>query len=65
MITVRLEPQAEDLELYRIKTVLGLLNKLNLRPTMALVVRDGSLLTPDQRLTDGDHVLVRKVTSAG
>jgi sulfur carrier protein len=65
MIHVRLEPEAKDIELHRIKTVLGLLNRLELRPTMALVVRDGSLLTPDRRLYNEDRVLVRTVTSAG
>lgn len=65
MIRIRLEPGGKEFELYRIRTVLGLLNKLDLRPTMALVIRDGSLLTPDRRVANGDEILVRKVTSAG
>ncbi len=65
MIKVRLEPDGKDLEFHGLKTVLGLLNKLGLRPTMALVVRDGGLLTPDIRIKSGDEILVRKVTSAG
>jgi len=65
MIKVRLEPDGKDLEFHGLKTVLGLLNKLGLRPTMALVVRGGGLLTPDIRIKSGDEILVRKVTSAG
>lgn len=65
MINVRLEPDGKDLEFHGLKTVLGLLNKLGLRPTMALVIRDGGLLTSDIRLKKGDEILVRKVTSAG
>lgn len=65
MIKVRLEPDGKDLEFSGIKTVLGLLNKLGLRPTMALVAREGQLLTPDRRIGRGDEIMVRKVTSAG
>jgi sulfur carrier protein len=32
---------------------------------MAIVVRDGELLTSDRKLFHGDELLVRKVTSAG
>lgn len=65
MITVNLEPEGEVVTLYKTHSVVALLNKLKLRHTMALVVRDGELLTPDRKLADGDAVLVRKVTSAG
>ena len=65
MITVHLEPDGEELTLYDIRSVTGLLNKLGLRHTMALVAREGELLTPDRPLTNGDVILVRKVTSAG
>ncbi|WP_147820433.1 hypothetical protein [Salidesulfovibrio onnuriiensis] len=65
MIKVRLEPDGVDLEFHGLKTVLGLLNKLGLRPTMALVIREDRLLTADIRIKRGDEILVRKVTSAG
>ncbi|WP_319471507.1 hypothetical protein [uncultured Pseudodesulfovibrio sp.] len=65
MITVHLEPDGEVIELHRTKSVLGALNKLNLRSTMAIVVRDGELLTSDRKLRPGETIMVRKVTSAG
>jgi sulfur carrier protein len=65
MIFVRLEPESEDLTLPKPNTVLQLLNRLNLGRTQALVIRNGELLTPDRRVQDGDHLEIRKVTSAG
>ncbi|MUM76321.1 hypothetical protein GKC30_01585 [Pseudodesulfovibrio sp. F-1] len=65
MITVRLEPDNDVVELHGTKTVLAVLNRLKLRSTMAIVVRDGQLLTPDRRLAPGQTLMVRKVTSAG
>ncbi|QGY40139.1 hypothetical protein GM415_08365 [Pseudodesulfovibrio cashew] len=65
MITVHLEPEGEVVELHNTKSVLAVLNRLNLRSTMAIVVRDGELLTPDRKLHMNDVLMVRKVTSAG
>lgn len=65
MITVNLEPDGEVVELHGAKSVLGVLNRLNLRSTMAIVVRDNELLTPDRKLENNDVLMVRKVTSAG
>lgn len=65
MITVTLEPDGKEIELHNTRSVQAVLNKLKLRPTMAIVVRDGELLTADQMLKNGDTLLVRKVTSAG
>ena len=53
------------MELYKVRTVLALLNRLELRPTWALIIRDGELLTPDRQLKHGDVVEVRKVMSVG
>lgn len=68
-ITLRLEPENTVLEIARPKTVLQLLNRLGLRPTACLVIRETegerSLLTPDLRLYPGDVITVRKVTSSG
>jgi len=65
MVTVQLEPDGKVVELGNTKTVLAVLNRLKLRSTMAIVVRDGELLTADRKLHMGDTLMVRKVTSAG
>ena len=65
MITVNLEPDGTVLELHKTRSVHAALNKLGLRSTMAIVVRDGELLTADRKLRQGDELMVRKVTSAG
>ncbi|MCM0756789.1 hypothetical protein M7784_16265 [Desulfovibrio aminophilus] len=65
MITVRLEPGGEVKTFDRLNTVHQLLNRLGLRFTEALVIRDGRLLTQDLKLKPGDAITVRVVTSAG
>lgn len=65
MVTVHLEPDGKVVELANTKSVLAVLNRLQLRSTMAIVVRDGELLTSDRKLHNGDTLMVRKVTSAG
>lgn len=65
MVTVNLEPDGKVVELHNTRSVLAVLNRLKLRSTMAIVVRDGELLTSDRKLNNGDTLMVRKVTSAG
>lgn len=65
MITVNLEPDGKRIELADTRTVLAVLNRLRLRPTMVIVARGNELLTPDRKLAHNDELLVRKVTSAG
>lgn len=65
MITVTLGTQKEPLSFPKLKTVLQLLHKLDLRVNDALIIRDGELLTPDRHLRSGDRVTVRPVTSRG
>ncbi len=65
MIIVNLEPDGKRIEMHDTRSVLAVLNKLRLRSTMAIVARDGELLTSDRKLFHGDELLVRKVTSAG
>ncbi|MFW5837847.1 MAG: hypothetical protein ACOCVM_07540 [Desulfovibrionaceae bacterium] len=65
MISVRLEPENENLSLPKPNTVLQLLNRLGLGRTQALVIRGGELLTPDRKIHDNDHLEIRKVVSAG
>ncbi len=65
MVTVHLEPDGAIVTFSNVRSVLGVLNRLKLRSTMAIVVRDGELLTSDRKLKNGDILMVRKVTSAG
>jgi sulfur carrier protein len=65
MITVTLGDGKTPVAYEKIKTVLQLLSKLNLRVNDALVIRDGELLTPDRHLRHDDHVIVRPVVSRG
>ena len=64
-VTVHMQPSGEILSIPRPKTVLQLLHKLSLRPGVALVIRDGELLTPDRRIFSNDTLIVRIATSSG
>lgn len=64
-ITVHIQPEDDIREMPRVKNVMQLLVKLDIRPGTALVARDGELLTPDREVKPGDRLLVRKVTSRG
>jgi sulfur carrier protein len=65
MITVFVEPDNETHTFERHNTVLMLQKRLGLRVNDALIIRGGTLLTPDSRLEDGDEIRVRKVISRG
>ena len=47
------------------KTVVDLLKELSIVPEAVLVIRDATLLTRDERLTDSDELEVRPVLSGG
>ena len=64
-ITVWIEPDNESQAFPRLNTVQQLLNRLNLGVNDALIIRTGTLLTPDRKLQPGDHITVRLVTSRG
>ena len=64
-ITVRLEPQGKDLVMPRPKTVWQLMNRLQLKPCSALIIRSGELLTRDREILPGDAITVRVVMSSG
>lgn len=71
-ITLRLEPENKILSMDRPKTVLQLLNRLQLRPAACLVIREPqeegekrTLLTPDLHIMPNETITVRKVTSSG
>lgn len=63
-VNVTLQPSNQT-HVMQVRSVLQLLNKLSIRPTTVLVIRDGGLLTPDQRLHHGDDIIVRTVVSSG
>ena len=46
-------------------TVLDLLRRLEIVPEAVLVIRDSTLLTRDERLSDKDEIEVRPVLSGG
>ncbi|MDF1515505.1 MAG: MoaD/ThiS family protein [Anaerolineae bacterium] len=46
-------------------TVLQMLKRVELIPESVLVIRDGSLLTEDQRLQPGDRIKIVSVISGG
>ena len=64
-ITVHLEPEMKTILIKRPKTVMQLLQVLNLSLESALVARNGKLLTYDRRIWPGDELLVRVVMSSG
>jgi len=47
------------------QTVADLLAQLAIVPEAVLVIREATLLTRDERLTDGDEIEVRPVLSGG
>jgi sulfur carrier protein len=47
------------------KTVAALLAELSIVPEAVLVIRDSTLLTRDESLTDSDELEVRPVLSGG
>ena len=65
MIHVLIEPENITVTFPKINSVLQLLNRLQRRPTGVLVIRDGCLLTPDCKVNNEDHIIIRDVTSRG
>jgi len=65
MITIIFEPEGGQKTFSRINTALGLLHKLGIKPTDALLIRGDELLTPDRRLHPGDRITIRFVASRG
>lgn len=64
-ITLRLEPHGGTRTIPRPKTAGQLLQALGRLEETALVIRDGSLLTPDRAILPGDTITVRSVISLG
>ncbi len=59
------EPGSKVKVIPRPRSVIQLLNRLDLKVGQVLVIRDGGLLTPDREIMPGDQITLRNVTSAG
>lgn len=46
-------------------SVLALLKKLNINPVTVLVVKNGTLVTEDSKLSDKDEIKILSVVSGG
>ncbi len=64
-ITLTMQPTGGTRTVPRPKTVRQLLDRLGLLEETALVIRDGTLLTPDLAIQPGEHITVRSITSRG
>ena len=62
---VKLRNPDRVVELSGPTNVLSLLHELQIVPESVLVIRDATLLTRDERLTDEDEIEVRPVLSGG
>ncbi|WP_232300543.1 hypothetical protein [Desulfonatronovibrio magnus] len=60
-----LEPENTKRQIFGAATVLSMLNKLGLKSTQALVIRNNTLLTPDEKIHPDDEITVRVVASRG
>lgn len=65
MIKVRLIQQDKELEMVGPVRVERLLEKIGVRRTTHVILRDGELLTPDRTIEDGDTVDLISVVSGG
>lgn len=65
VITLTREPGGATESVPRPKTAAQLLQRLGIRQSAALVIREGELLTHDRRIEPGDHIIVRTVVSSG
>ncbi|WP_462325753.1 hypothetical protein [Desulfoplanes sp.] len=65
MVDVVIEPDGTKHVFPKITSVLQLLNKLKRKPGNVLVIRDGGLLTPDQKIGHNGTIIVRDVVSRG
>jgi sulfur carrier protein ThiS len=65
LVTARLRPPDRIVEVADAPTVADLLARLEVLPGAVLVIRDGALLTSQDKLRDGDKVEVRFAISGG
>lgn len=64
-MNVLLTPQGREVVIERAKRVSDLLSHLSITPGTVLVIRDGRLLTEDERLSQSDEIELRSVVSGG
>lgn len=62
---ILIQPENKKRNIFKAATALSLLNRLELKPTQALVIRDNQLLTPDEKIFEKDDIIVRIVGSRG
>ncbi|MFN2267916.1 MAG: hypothetical protein ABR533_06535 [Desulfonatronovibrio sp.] len=62
---ITIQPENKIRNIFKAATVLSLLNKLDLKSTQAIVIRDNQLLTPDEKIFEKDDIIVRIVASRG
>jgi sulfur carrier protein len=62
---VKLRNPDRMVEVSGARTVSGLLGQLEIVPESVLVIRDQTLLTRDESLSEGDEIEVRPVLSGG
>lgn len=62
---VKLRNPDREIEVSGPKTVSALLKHLEIVPEAVLVIRDATLLTRDEAVTDDDEIEVRPVLSGG
>ncbi len=64
-MNVLLTPEGREVVVERAKRVSDLLTQLSITPGTVLVIREGRLLTDDERLSRNDEVELRSVVSGG
>jgi sulfur carrier protein len=65
MVRVVIESTGEEREFRALKSVTQLLNRLGLKPTEVLVIKDRELLTPDRMIGHEGVIRIRHVVSRG
>ncbi len=65
MIKIRLVQQQKEVEMKGPVLVECLLDRIGVRRTTHVILRDGQLLTPDRTVEDGDTVDLISVVSGG
>jgi sulfur carrier protein ThiS len=65
LVTAQLRPPGRLVEVEDAHRVADLLERLEVKPSTVLVIRDGELLTEADALRDGDRVEVRFAISGG
>jgi sulfur carrier protein ThiS len=65
LVTARLRPPDRTVQVSDVRRVKDLLARLDVLPSTVLVIREGTLLTSEDELHDGDRIEVRFAISGG